>query len=158
MYVEVRPHIYDDKTPETEKEPYVANGDTIQGTTNPGLNELTTAAEPLIQRANHIAATLDGMITRLNNDVLSGTSTQDLKITISQLRDMVNNGDSMVKHADQFMQDADALIRQAKDGKGTLGLLLNDRQTRDNVRDLIENMKEHGPVFYRNDAGDQKKK
>jgi phospholipid/cholesterol/gamma-HCH transport system substrate-binding protein len=158
MYVEVRPYIYPEKTPEDKKKPYVEDGAEIIGATNPSLTDLAVGAQPLIQKANEIATQLDDMITRLNQDVLSGTSTTDLKETIAKLRDMVNNGDSMVKHADQFMQDADALIRQAKDGKGTLGLLLNDRQTRDNLRDLIENMKEHGPVFYRNDAVDQKKK
>ena len=126
---------------------------------------MTSAAEPLINRANDIAAQLDAMITRLNNDVLSGTSTQDLKITIAQLRDMVEHGDSMAKHGDEFIQHADTLIQhadefvqQAKTGKGTLGLLINDRQTRDNLRDLIQNMKEHGPVFYHDTAGSGDKK
>ncbi len=157
MYVEVRPHIYPPDTAESDKRPFVKNGDTIDGTTNPGLSELTTAAEPLIQRANHIAKTLDEMITRLNDQVLSGTSTEDLKITIAQLRDMVNNGDSMIKHADTLVQDSDDVIRQAKDGHGTIGLLLNDRQTRENVRALIQNMKEHGPVFYHDTAGQSDK-
>jgi hypothetical protein len=70
----------------------------------------------------------------------------------------VNNGDSMIKHADTLVQDSDDVIRQAKDGHGTIGLLLNDRKTRDNLRDLIENMKEHGPVFYHDTAGQSDKK
>jgi phospholipid/cholesterol/gamma-HCH transport system substrate-binding protein len=158
MYVEVRPHIYPKDTPDDKKEPYVADGASIQGTTNPGFSELTTAAEPLIERANHIAKTLDEMITRLNDQVLSGTSTEDLKITIAQLRDMVENGDSMIKHADTLVQDSDDVIRQAKDGHGTIGLLLTDRKTRDNVRDLIDNMKEHGPVFYHDTAAESGRK
>ena len=95
------------------------------------------------------------MITRLNHDVLSGTSTQDLKITIAQLRDMVEHGDSMAKHGDEFIQNAnilvkhgDQFIQEARTGQGALGLLINDKKTRDNLRDLIQNMKEHGPVFY----------
>jgi hypothetical protein len=154
----VRPVPYAPGTPDSAKKPYVEDGAVIEGQTSVGLTELTQSAEPLIKRANDIAAKLDDMITRLNDDVLSGTSTQDLKITIAQLRDMVNNGDSMVKHADQLMQDADSFINEAKNGKGTLGLLINDRQTANNLRDLIKNMKEHGPVFYHDTTGDSGKK
>jgi hypothetical protein len=60
---------------------------------------------------------------------------------------MVNNGDSMVTNANDF-------LLQAKNSKGTVGLLLNDRETRDNIRDLIKNMKEHGPVFYHDSSTD----
>ena len=161
MYVEVRPHIYPPATPDTEKQPYLPSGTTVQGTTNPGLPELTASAEPLIQRANDIAAQLDTMITRLNTQVLSGTSTEDLKITIAQLRDMVEHGDSMAKHGDEFIQNANVLVQhadlfvqEARTGKGALGLMINDKKTRDNLRDLIQNMKEHGPVFYHDTAGD----
>lgn len=158
MYVEVKPVEYSPNTPDTDKKPYVKDGAVIEGQTSASINELTNSAEPLIKKANDIATKLDDMITRLNDDVLSGTSTEDLKQTIAKLRDMVNNGDSMVKHADQFMQDADELIRSAKDGKGTLGLLLNDKRTRDNLRDLIQNMKEHGPVFYHDTSEESQKK
>ena len=168
MFVEVRPHIYAADTPETEKKPYVEPGSEIPGDTNPTINDLAIGAEPLIKRANDIAAQLDQMITRLNKDVLSGTSTEDLKITIAQLRDMVEHGDSMAKHGDEFIQNANTLVKhadefvqEAQNGKGALGLMINDRKTRDNLRDLIENMKEHGPVFYHDTAAedsDSKKK
>ena len=165
MYVEVRPHLYPQNTSDADKKPFVEDGATIKGQTSASLSEITNDAQPLIQRANHIAATLDEMITRLNNDVLSGTSTEDLKITIAQLRDMVEHGDSMAKHGDQFIQHADTLIQhadefvqEAKAGKGTLGMLINDKQTRDNLKALIQNMREHGPVFYHDTAGDDGKK
>src|SRR5476649_1248975 len=74
MYVEVRPHIYPDKTPESDKRPYVDPEKPIQGATNPSLNDLAIGAQPLINRANDIAAKLDDMITRLNDAVLSDTS------------------------------------------------------------------------------------
>ena len=48
MYVEVRPHIYPQATPEPDKQPYVDITKPIQGTTNPGISDLTISAEPLI--------------------------------------------------------------------------------------------------------------
>jgi phospholipid/cholesterol/gamma-HCH transport system substrate-binding protein len=159
LYVEVKPVEYGPDVPEDKRAPYVKDGAVIEGATSSSINDLTNSAEPLIKKANDIAAKLDDMITRLNDDVLSGTSTQDLKETIAKLRDMVDNGDSMVKHADELAVQSKSLIghadnffEEAENGHGTVSLLLNDRETRDNIRDLIINLKEHGPVFYHDTA------
>jgi hypothetical protein len=115
-----------------------------------GLSDIMDASKPLIDRANHIAAQLDDMITRLNVDVLSSTSTDDLKETIAKLRHMVDSGDAMITNAND-------LLSQAKTGKGLLGRLINDKQTGDNFRDLIANLKAHGPIFYHDDTADKDK-
>lgn len=146
-YVEVRPVPYPDGTPEEKKAPLVKDGDVIEGTQEPDIPALMDASMPLIDRANHIAAQLDDMITRLNTDVLSGTSTDDLKETIAKLRHMVDNGDSMISNAND-------LLSQAKTGKGVLGRLINDKQVGDNLAAFIANLKVHGPVFYHDDSAD----
>ncbi len=150
LYVEVRPVQYKEGTPDDKKAPYVKDGATIEGARTTDFTELADSAKPLIERANHIAAQLDDMITRLNTDVLPATSTDDLKETISKLRDMVDNGDAMVKNAND-------LLIQAKTGKGTLGRLINDKQTGDNLAAFIKNLKEHGPIFYSDDTADKGK-
>jgi hypothetical protein len=81
-------------------------------------------------------------------DVFSGTSTDDLKETIAKLRKMVDNGDTMISNAND-------LLAQAKTGQGVLGRLINDKQTGDNFRDLIANLKAHGPIFYHDDTADK---
>lgn len=141
-YVEVRPKEYTDNEP---KAPFVKDGDVIEGETPTDMNTLMTSAEPLINRANHIAAQLDDMITRLNTDVLSDTSSTDLKETITKLREMVDNGDSMVTNAND-------LLAQAKTGNGVIGRLLYDKQTGDNLAAFIKNLKVHGPIFYHDDT------
>jgi hypothetical protein len=88
------------------------------------------------------------MIRRLNLNVLSGTSTDDLKETISKLRQMVDNGDSMITNAND-------LLSQAKTGKGVIGRLINDRQMADNIATFIANLKAHGPIFYKDDTTDK---
>src|SRR5271170_850400 len=129
-YVEVRPVEYKDGTPESEKAPFVKDGDVIEGVQEPGLSEIMDASKPLIDRANHIAAQLDDMITRLNTDVLSNTSSDDLKETIAKLRHMVDNGDSMITNAND-------LLSEAKTGKGVLGRLINDKSEADNIARFI---------------------
>jgi phospholipid/cholesterol/gamma-HCH transport system substrate-binding protein len=158
-YVEVTPQTYSKEVPEEKKGNFIKDGDALKGTATPSLESLTTLAQPLIIKANaiadsaaplvikanEIAGQLDDMITKLNKDVLSGTSTQDLKDTISDLR-------SAVKNANQ-------LLSQANKSDGTLGLLINDRQTAaslkttlKNLQDLSSNLKAHGVLFYSDDT------
>jgi len=137
-FVEVQPVEYPDNTPDDKKSAFVKDGELIEGTKSVGLDELANSAQPLIQRANDIATKVDDMITKLNDDVLSGTSTQDLKDTIAKLKDMVTN--------------ADDLLSQAKTGKGALGRLINDKQVGDNLAAFIANLKKNGPMFYKDDA------
>lgn len=131
-----------------EKAPLVQDGDRIEGSNSTDLTTLMNSAEPLIEHANHIATQLDDMITRLNGDVLSNTSTDDLKDAITKLKDMLNNGDIMMKNANDIMA-------QIKSGKGAVGRLISDRQVGDNLAAFIANLKEHGPVFYKDDSADK---
>jgi phospholipid/cholesterol/gamma-HCH transport system substrate-binding protein len=128
--------------------PFRKDGDVIDGVTQVGIGDMMQHAEPLIDRANHIAAQLDDMITRLNVDVLSNTSTDDLKETITKLRHMVDSGDSMISNAND-------LLSQAKTGKGVLGRLINDKQVGDNLASFMANLKAHGPIFYHDDSADK---
>jgi phospholipid/cholesterol/gamma-HCH transport system substrate-binding protein len=131
--------------PGEEKAPFVQDGDVLDGVNETGLPEIMKASKPLIDKANDIADQLDDMITRLNKDVLSGTSTDDLKETIAKLRQMVDNGDSMVTNAND-------LLAQAKTGNGAIGRLLYDKQVGDNLAAFIANLKAHGPIFYHDDS------
>ena len=137
-FVEVKPVEYPAGTRDDQKKPYVKDGAIIEGAKTASIDDLTNSAQPLIEKANHIAAQLDDMITRLNTDVLSGTSTDDLKATITNLRDMVKNGDD--------------LLSQAKNGQGALGRLINDKKVGDNLAAFIANLKKNGPVFYKDES------
>lgn len=150
-FVEVKPHEYPEGTPESDKKPLVKDGETIPGTEQPGLESIMASSKPLIDKANDIAGQLDEMITRLNTDVFPSTSTADLKETIQKLRHMVDNGDVMISNLND-------LLDQAKNGKGVIGRLINDRKMADNVATFIANLKAHGPVFYHDDTGDKDRK
>jgi len=155
MFVEVKPVEYTPETTEEEKKPYVPNGATIEGSESTSISELTNSAEPLIQKATEIADTLQQISTKLNVQVLSGETPGDLKQAIGNLKNLTQNGNTMIKHADDFVvqatatvKNADGFIDQARNGRGTLGVLINDRQTANNFRDLVANLKQHGVLFY----------
>jgi len=150
-YVEVRPVVYPDGTPEEKKAPYVTDGDVIEGTQAADISSIMDKSQPLIDKANDIADQLDEMIRKLNIDVFSGTSTDDLKETIAKLRQMVDNSDTMITNAND-------LLSQAKTGKGALGRLINDKQVGDNLAAFIANLRVHGPVFYHDDSAERKNK
>jgi ABC-type transporter Mla subunit MlaD len=144
----VRPVEYDKGTPEDKKGKYIQDGDKISGTSGADMESIMRKSQPLIDKANDIADQLDVMIRKLNLEVFSATSTDDLKETIAKLRHMVDSGDSMISNAND-------LLVQAKTGQGVLGRLINDKQTGDNFRDLIANLKSHGPIFYHDDTADK---
>jgi len=137
-FVEVQPVEYPPGTPEENKKPLVQDGAKIEGATTASLDELADSAKPLIQRANDIALKVDNMINKFNDEVLTDTSTQDLKDTIAKLKQMVGN--------------ADDLLSQAKTGKGALGRLINDKEVGDNLAAFVANLKKNGPVFYKDDT------
>ncbi|HUB67954.1 MAG TPA: MlaD family protein [Candidatus Methylacidiphilales bacterium] len=147
-FVDVQPKEYPEGTPESEKGKPITDGETIIGTKTTSLEDIAQGAQPLIARANDIAAQLDEMITRLNTEVFPSTSTADLKETIAKLRDMVDNGDTMIKNAND-------LLVEAKNGKGAVGRLINDKQVGDNLATFIANLKAHGPIFYKDDSAEK---
>jgi len=147
-FVDVQPKEYADGTEEKDKGAYLTDGKTVYGEKTVGLDELAEGAQPLLIKANDIATRLDNVMKKLDDQVLSGTSTDDLKETIAKLRDMVDHGDSMVTNAND-------LLSQAKTGKGVVGRLLNDKELGDNVAAFIANLKAHGPIFYKDDTADK---
>ena len=88
---------------------------------------------------------------------------------------MVDHGDTMITNANDLLaqakngkgligrlmndkqtaDDFSDLLAEAKNGKGLVPRLLNDKQTADNFSALIANMKVHGPVFYHDDTPDK---
>ena len=141
-FVDVRPHEY--KPGETKAE-YFESGDMVQGTGSPGIQEMMTSAKPLLVRANHIAGEVDDMVTRLNNDVLSGPSTDDLKHTFGKLRDVADHGGTLATNVQN-------LTTQMKTGDGALGRVLGDKKVSDNLAEFMANLTKHGPIFYQDDA------
>ena len=46
----------------------------------------------------------------------------------------------------------EALLKEARSGRGALFALLNDRELRDDIERLITNLRRHGPLFYKDKA------
>ena len=67
----------------------------------------------------------------------------DLKITLAGIR-------SAAGSADKAMDSIKKLADKANSGGGALGLLLADKETGDNLKALILNLRQHGVLWYKN--------
>jgi phospholipid/cholesterol/gamma-HCH transport system substrate-binding protein len=118
----ISPHEYAAGTPEADKAPYVEPGATLHGSAAPSIDTLAAAAQPLIIKANAIADQLNDMIVKLNKDVLSGTSTEDIKQSIVEFRELVKKANTMASSGDAMLKNANDVLVDVKESKGPLGL------------------------------------
>jgi phospholipid/cholesterol/gamma-HCH transport system substrate-binding protein len=117
--------------------PFLQDGDRVKGTRAPGLASLTEAAQPAVEE-------IKAMMTTINNKVLTPEATEDLRVTIKNLRSATGRLDS--------------LLAQAQNSKGAVGRLLNDRKTADDLSDFIYNLRHKGVLFYSDLSSEEKDK
>ena len=93
---------------------------------------------------------------------LSQTS-KDLDVVVTKAGDAVDSARLTLKTVDSAAVDlrlaigdirkvadsANALVRKATSGEGTLGMLISDKQTAENLRTLIANLRRSGVLFYK---------
>jgi ABC-type transporter Mla subunit MlaD len=70
------------------------------------------------------------------------SAASDLRLAITDFR---KTADSATK----AVNSANGLIKKASEGEGTLGMLLSEKQTADNLRALIGNLRRSGVLFYK---------
>ncbi|MDR1304029.1 MAG: MlaD family protein [Verrucomicrobiales bacterium] len=127
-------------TPDQPADTWLTNGQRVgeMQQNQRGLGDLAAQAQPIMRRLDDISTKIDQQL--MNED------------TLRNLQDAIANAKSVSARVDAFMA-------QAERGQGTLSLLLNDRQTADDVKlairqfkELSRNLKEHGILFYRDTA------
>jgi hypothetical protein len=64
----------------------------------------------------------------------------------------MTTADTTLKSFDKTANTATQTINDIRNGKGLLPGLLGDASLKEEFRQLISNLKEHGILFYRNDA------
>ncbi len=117
---------------------------------------------------------------KLNSEVLKNSTVADFNTTVSNLKatsqafaeaskridGLVNKAETTIttgqgtmqsakEAADEFkkaMIEVNALVRQARQGRGMLGALLADKEMADNLRTLVENLRKRGILWYKDSA------
>jgi phospholipid/cholesterol/gamma-HCH transport system substrate-binding protein len=129
---------------------------------------------------NSTVSHLKSVAAKLDEQVFSGTTTGDLNATIANLRiatanfaettkkldsviakaeGAIGTGDDALKSAKaaadevkKAVTDVRGIIQQTKQGRGTLGALLVDREMAENLKALVTNMRRSGILFYKDRA------
>lgn len=127
-----------------EGEAFLEDGARVEGARTPGFDDLAANAKPIMERMNTIAMQVESITQKLDQDVMTPDTTQDLREAIRSLKSVLAR--------------SDALLDQAQKGKGPLAKLLNDEKMAKDLSNFMTNLKEHGPVFYEDSSADREKK
>jgi phospholipid/cholesterol/gamma-HCH transport system substrate-binding protein len=112
--------------------------------TSKGLDEVIAKAKEAMQILKEDAAAAKDPIVRLDGVVQKMDSAAgELKATLAGIKNTASA-------ADGALDAAKTLFNKANAGKGALGMLLGDRETADNLKALIRNLREHGVLWYKN--------
>ena len=96
--------------------------------------------------------TINTALERLDNTALSEDSLQDLRATLANLKkgsEGFANIDQTTKDLQAAAADARKLMSSARTGQGPLPMMLNDRQTANDLKALISNLRRHGVLWYK---------
>lgn len=104
--------------------------------TSGDLGKLVKKGEDVVDSAKGAVAKLDATFEK------STAAVAKIDGAIEEVKKFVASGG---KAMDSFR----GLINKANAGQGALGLLLADRETADNLKALIRNLKERGVLFYK---------
>lgn len=114
--------------------------------TEKNLKNIEVTFENLSTTSKEFAATaskLQGAVASAEGTLKSVDSTAtDLKSAIGDFR-------KMAESATKTVESARTIMGRVERGDGALGMLISDRETADNLRVLIANLRRSGVLFYR---------
>jgi phospholipid/cholesterol/gamma-HCH transport system substrate-binding protein len=93
------------------------------------LNEAMTAAKNAMNKA-------DGVVKKVDD-------------AATLLKPALADFSSAAKSATKAVETARSLLSKANNGQGALGLLLSDRETSENLKALVRNLKQRGILWYK---------
>ncbi|MEO6739674.1 MAG: MlaD family protein [Chthoniobacteraceae bacterium] len=102
-----------------------------------GIDDVIAKAKEAVDTVRETVSSVKAPIGKID------AAAADLKGTLAEIK-------RAAASADKTLDSAKALIGKANAGKGALGLLLGDKETADNLKAFISNLREHGIYRYKN--------
>jgi phospholipid/cholesterol/gamma-HCH transport system substrate-binding protein len=138
----------------------------ISGARETGIDDLTREGGALVGDLRGVVQKIDTTVSRLNDEVLSKTTTENLKSSIAHLNDatssfaesakklgpVVDKADSVMDSTKKAADDLQKVLSSATQGRGLLAALLTNQELANDLRALVSNLRAHGILFYR-DSG-----
>jgi phospholipid/cholesterol/gamma-HCH transport system substrate-binding protein len=131
----------------------------INGTRETGIDDLTREGGALVGDLRGVVQKIDTTVTRLNDDMLSKQTAENLKSSVAHLNEsakklgpVVDKADSAMDSTKKAADDLQKVMSSATQGKGLLAALLTNQELANNLRALVSNLRAHGVLFYRDSA------
>lgn len=139
---------------------------TIIGARETGIDDLTREGGALVGDLRGVVQKIDTTVTRLNEEVLSKTTAENLRSSVAHLNDatsafaesarklgpVVDKADSAMDSTKKAADDLQKVLSSATQGKGLLATLLTNQELANDLRSLVSNLRAHGILFYRDSA------
>ncbi len=121
--------------------------------TEKNLKNIETTFENLSTTSKEFAATakqLDSIVAKADTAVASANGTmKTIDNTANDLKGAIGDFRKMADSATKTVDSAKTVMQRIERGDGALGMLLSDRQTAENLRTLIANLRRSGVLFYK---------
>jgi phospholipid/cholesterol/gamma-HCH transport system substrate-binding protein len=138
----------------------------LNGTRETGIDDLTREGGALVGDLRGVVQKIDTTVTRLNDDMLSKQTAENLKSSVAHLNEatsafaesakklgpVVDKADSAMDSTKKAADDLQKVMSSATQGKGLLAALLTNQELANNLRALVSNLRAHGVLFYRDSA------
>jgi phospholipid/cholesterol/gamma-HCH transport system substrate-binding protein len=145
---------------------FIAPNSLISGARETGIEDLTREGGALVTDLRGVVQKIDTTMSRLNDDVLSKETAENLKSSIAHLNEATGNFADASKKLSGVVDKADAtmdstrkaaddlqkVLTSATQGKGLLAALLTNQDLANDLRALVSNLRAHGILFYRDTA------
>jgi len=138
----------------------------INGSRESGIDDLTREGGALVGDLRGVVQKIDTTVTRLNQDVISQETAENLRSSVAHLNEatgnfadaskklggVVDKADSAMDSAKKAADDLQKVLSSATQGKGLLAALLTNQELANDLRALVSNLRAHGVLFYRDSA------
>ena len=142
---------------------FLTPNSTIDGARETGIDDLTREGGALVGDLRGVVQKIDTTMSRLNDEILSKTTAENLRSSIAHLNDatssfadsakkfgpVVDKADSAMDSAKKAADDLQKVLSSATQGKGLLATLLTNQELANDLRALVSNLRAHGVLFYR---------
>jgi phospholipid/cholesterol/gamma-HCH transport system substrate-binding protein len=130
------------------------------------LKNLSETFEHLKLTSNNLSDStrkLDPIFTKADEAVDSAKKTlgtvdkaaADLRLAMADFKKVAEAAGKTLDSAKATIETGNRVLQKADRGEGALGMFLSDRETAENLRALIGNMRRSGPVFYKDRPPDR---
>ena len=163
---------------DAESSPPLEPGSTIKGVNDGGgIAGMATDAGALVAELRTTVANVNSVVKKLDTGILSEEGVASVRETLKNLRTtstalaaasskvdkVVAQTDSAIQSgkgtmdsakiaADELQRtlaDIRSLVREVRQGQGALGTLIANRETADNLKALVANLRRYGILWYR---------